>query len=173
MRLRATAVDQHDLGEPQHDDEKDDREQRRGRNEAGAAGLDDLIGALVGDHRCTGRRRLEMARPAGIVVEALGGLHQRPSAIASIRRSSERGCWAGFPLADCSRVSGLAGVAFAGTAGSGAASAVAINWIFGIPEGGVAAPTVAAAPTTISADADGAAATGVAVATDVAGGATG
>src|SRR5437762_11992964 len=150
MRLGATAVDQHDLGEPQHDDEKDDREQRRGRNEAGAAGLDDLIGALVGDYRCTGRRRLEMARPAGIVVEALGGLHQRPSAIASIRRASERGCWAGFPFADCSRVSGLAGVAFDGTAGSGAASAVAVHWTFGIPDGGAAAPTVGAAPTTVT-----------------------
>src|SRR5947209_19956546 len=147
MRLGATAVDQHDLGEPQHDDEKDDREQRRGRNEAGAAGLDDLIGALVGDHRRTGRRRLEMTRPAGIVVEALGGLHQRPSAIASIRRSSERGCWTGFPLADCGRVSGLAGVAFAGTAGKGAASSVALTWILGSPEGGVAAPTDAVAST--------------------------
>src|SRR5690242_5997232 len=172
MRLGAAAIDQHDLRQSQHDDEKDHREQGGGRDQTRAAGLDDLIAALVHNDRRTGRR-LEMARPARIVVETLGGLHQRPSAIASINRSRERGCWAGFPLADCGRVSGLPGVAFTVIAGSGAASAVAISWIFGIPEGGVAAPTAAVASTTTSAGtgaaATGAAATGVAAATAVAG----
>src|SRR5690242_17882500 len=173
MRLGAAAIDQHDLRQSQHDDEKDHREQGGGRDQTRAAGLDDLIAALVHNDRRTGRR-LEMARPARIVVETLGGLHQRPSAIASINRSRERGCWAGFPLAGCGRVSGLPGVAFTGTAGSGAASAVAISWIFGIPEGGIAAPAAAVASTTTSggtgaAAATGAAATGAAAATAVAG----
>src|ERR1051325_11032396 len=168
MRLGAAASDQHDLRQSQHDDEKDHREQGGGRDQTRAAGLDDRIAALVHNDRRTGRR-LEMARPARIVVETLGGLHQRPSAIASINRSSERGCWAGFPLAGCGRVSGLPGVAFAGIAGSGAASAVAISWIFGIPEGGVAVPAAAVASTTTSGGTGAAAATGVAAGTAVAG----
>src|SRR5262249_24053399 len=131
---------------------------------ARAAGFEHLIGALVRDDRGAGRWRLEMARAARIVVKALGGgMHQRPPAMASISRSSERGCCAGLPLADCVRVSGFAGVDLpvAGAMATGAASAVAISWIFGSAGCGVAAATGVGVSTTISPEPGGTAATGV------------
>src|SRR5438270_653007 len=82
----------------------------------------------VNDRRAR-RRRLEVARTARVLVEALGGRHQRLSAISEINRSSERGLLAGLVFAACARVSGLPGIGFsaAGVA-AGAASADAMRW---------------------------------------------
>ncbi len=129
MGFGAAAAQQHDLAEAQDDDEKDHREQRRGRDQAGAAGLEYLVGALIGNDRRAGRRRLEMARPTGIVVDALGGRHQRLSAISEISRSSGRGWRAAPAFANCAFGSGLPDVCFdvAGATTADAASAVAIS----------------------------------------------
>src|SRR5207244_2915717 len=91
MRLGRAAFEQHDFDDPQCDNAKDAREQNAGKKQPGAAGLQRLSRRPLGDDGGA-RRRLEMPRPARVVVISLEGLgcdHHRLVMIWAIKSSSE------------------------------------------------------------------------------------
>ena len=140
---RRAAGDQHDLDEPQRDDEKDDGEQCRGRDAAGcgrsrsSAALPRPSGTTGaqggGGLKCRGRQGLSSRRWAAH--------HQRLSAICAINASSERA--PGRLPADCGRAAAWR-ASLSPRRGHGRGCGVASNWTLACRQAAVAARGAAA-----------------------------